>query len=231
MCTKAKTICMKSSWLEWNTFILFPIKHAQLYLGVILSILEDSHDAFTHIPQGCFTGTGAILWYGSVVWRYFSVTGGVSLMFCELFKTFSRNLCFAKIIVLMRIPSWNFVCMPKAMLWKFQPEIFTINVISGTVYFREVILESLRSVSKQPPGANILALNQNICFQFCILDIFTSLISCSLYSVGGDDSVLIKPNNILMAFLVILPYINAIWMSHKNCSICLLISICWLWMF
>ena len=42
----------------------------------------------------------------------------VSLMFqfCELSKI-SRNLCIAEIALLMRISSWNFVCVPKAMLW------------------------------------------------------------------------------------------------------------------
>ena len=43
--------------------------------------------------------------------------GGVSLMFRELSKVFSRNLCIAEIVLVMRISSWNFVCVPKAMLW------------------------------------------------------------------------------------------------------------------
>ena len=35
---------------------------------------------------------------------------------------------------------------------KFQLEILTINVISGIVYFREIILESSRSISETTPG-------------------------------------------------------------------------------
>ena len=34
---------------------------------------------------------------------------------------------------------------------KFQLEILTVNVISGIVYFPEIILESLRNVNEQPP--------------------------------------------------------------------------------
>ena len=43
----------------------------------------------------------------------------VSLTFRDLSKIFSRNLCIAEIVLLMRISSWNFVCVPKAkaMLW------------------------------------------------------------------------------------------------------------------
>ena len=33
---------------------------------------------------------------------------------------------------------------------KLEFEILTINVISGTVYFHEIILESLRNVSETP---------------------------------------------------------------------------------
>ena len=62
--------------------------------------------------------------------------GGVSLTFRELSKIFSRNL-------------WAFqdeamyVC-PKRT--KFQLDIRTINVISGIVYFREIILDSSLTV-------------------------------------------------------------------------------------
>ena len=51
------------------------------------------------------------------VWCKLMSRGGVSLAFCELSKIFSRNLCIAEIVLLMRISSWNFVCVPKAMLW------------------------------------------------------------------------------------------------------------------
>ena len=43
--------------------------------------------------------------------------GGVSLSFCELSLIFSWNLCTAEIVILMRISSWNFVRVPKTMLW------------------------------------------------------------------------------------------------------------------
>ena len=56
---------------------------------------------------------------------------GVSLTFRKLSKVFSRNLCIAEIVLVMRISSWNFVRVPKAMLWahiqsfdlKFSPYI------------------------------------------------------------------------------------------------------------
>ena len=44
---------------------------------------------------------------------------------------------------------------------KFELEILTINVISGIVYFREIILESSRNVSETPPWS----LSENICHQ------------------------------------------------------------------
>ena len=34
---------------------------------------------------------------------------------------------------------------------KFQLEILTINAISGIVYFREIILESLQNISETTP--------------------------------------------------------------------------------
>ena len=87
-------------------------------------------------------------------------SGGVK--FCELSKIFSRNLCITEIILLMRNSSWNFVHVPKAKALgtctKFQLEILIINVISGIVYFRKIILESLQNISKTTPrcwGQNI----------------------------------------------------------------------------
>ena len=63
--------------------------------------------------------------------------GVVSLTFRELSKKFSRNFCIAEIVLLLRISSWNFVRVPKAILlgtcMMFQLEILTINVISGIV--------------------------------------------------------------------------------------------------
>ena len=43
--------------------------------------------------------------------------GVVSLTFHELSKIFSRILCTAEIVLLMRMSSWHFVRVPKAMLW------------------------------------------------------------------------------------------------------------------
>ena len=81
--------------------------------------------------------------------------GVVSLTFHELSKIFSRNLCLAEIVLVMRIWSGNFVRVPKAMLLgtraKFQLQILTENVISVVVYFREIILESSRNVSETTP--------------------------------------------------------------------------------
>ena len=53
----------------------------------------------------------------------------------------------------MRISSWNFVRVPKAMFWahvqvSFQLEILRINVISSILDFRKIILESARNVSE-----------------------------------------------------------------------------------
>ena len=39
---------------------------------------------------------------------------------------------------------------------KFQLEILTINVISGMVYFRDIILESSRKVSETTPWSSFL---------------------------------------------------------------------------
>ena len=88
--------------------------------------------------------------------KYLKSQGVVSLTFRELSKIFSRNLCVAEIALPMSISSWNFIRVPKAkaMLWartKFQLEIPTINVITGIVYFREIILESSRNVSETTP--------------------------------------------------------------------------------
>ena len=43
--------------------------------------------------------------------------GSVSLAFLKLSKTLSQNLCIAEIELLMKISSWNFVCVPKACFW------------------------------------------------------------------------------------------------------------------
>ena len=99
----------------------------QVNPGVVLhpkrsSAIVISHLMSTRCPGGCFT------------------------IVSELSKIFTWNLCIAEILLLMQISSWNFVRVPKAML-----ETLTINVISGIVYFYEIILESLRSISETTP--------------------------------------------------------------------------------
>ena len=58
---------------------------------------------------------------GLVISYDVSELGGVSLTFRELSKVFSRNVCFAQIVVLRRISSWNVVRVPKARLWEYVP--------------------------------------------------------------------------------------------------------------
>ena len=76
-------------------------------------------------------------------------------MFRELFKIFSQNLYLTKIVLLMRISSWNFVRVPKGTRSKFQLEILSINVISGIAYFRELIFESSQNVSETIPSCSV----------------------------------------------------------------------------
>ena len=77
--------------------------------------------------------------------------GVVSLTFRQLSKKLSRNLCIAQIVLVIRISSWNFVRVPKVLLWA-HIQIFTINVISGVVYFPENILWSSQNVSETGPS-------------------------------------------------------------------------------
>ena len=107
-------------------------------------------------PSFLYTGNGESVYLErqSLYWN--RAQRVVSLMFLELFRIFSWNLCIAEIALLMRILSWNFARVPKAMLWahtctNFQLEILAINVISGIVYFREIILESSWNVSETTP--------------------------------------------------------------------------------
>ena len=72
------------------------------------------------------------------------ILGCVSLTFYELSTILSGNLCITKIVLLIRISSCTRL--------QYQLEIRIINVISGIVYFRKIILESLRSVSETTPG-------------------------------------------------------------------------------
>ena len=74
--------------------------------------------------------------------------GVVSLTFRELSKIISRKYTMPVITFMVRISRWNFERVPKAWL---QLVILTINVITGIVYFREIILESSRNVSETTP--------------------------------------------------------------------------------
>ena len=51
---------------------------------------------------------------------------------------------------------------------KFQPEILTVNVTSGIVYFRKIILESSRNVSETTPRPAIFSL-LSVDFSECIM--------------------------------------------------------------
>ena len=46
-----------------------------------------------------------------------SIQGVVSLTFCKLFKTISQKYTMSEITFIVRISSWNFICVPKALLW------------------------------------------------------------------------------------------------------------------
>ena len=93
--------------------------------------------------------------------------GVVSLTFRKLSKIFSWNLCTAEIVVLVRISSWNFVRVPKAMLWahiqslssKFSPQMwFPVLCIFARLFWRDHEM-----LVKQHPGPKpciIMELNQ-----------------------------------------------------------------------
>ena len=89
-----------------------------------------------------------------------------SVTFCVLSKIFSRKVRIAEILFIVRIfqAETLFVC---PMLWfghscKSQLDFLAINVIPGIVYFREIILETSRSVSETTPrmqGAKLSTCN------------------------------------------------------------------------
>ena len=77
----------------------------------------------------------------------------------------------------MRISS---LYVPKTMLLstrtKFQLEIPTINVFSGIVYFREIIIESSRNVSETIPSPqDIYILGLMDVFGVNVLDVLKTL--------------------------------------------------------
>ena len=100
---------------------------------------------------------------------YYSHLGVVSQRFQELSKIFSWNLCIAEIILLVWISSWNFVRVPKAMLWahiqsfnlKFSPELW----FPALCIFTRLCWRAREMLVKQPPDTvAILSANGSTVF-------------------------------------------------------------------
>ena len=85
--------------------------------------------------------------------------GVVSLMFCELSKIFSWKLCIAEIVLLMRISSWNFVRVPKAMLWahvqSFSLKFSTQMWFLALCIFARSFWRAREMLVKQPPEVHV----------------------------------------------------------------------------
>ena len=73
---------------------------------------------------------------------------------------------------------------------KFQLEIFTVNVISGIVYFREIILESSRNVSETTPWSVTISQIQRhdiatcwlcFCYRLWLILIVKQILYIALY--------------------------------------------------
>ena len=72
-------------------------------------------------------------------------------------KILSRNLCIAKIVLVMRISSWNFVRVSKAWLWghvhnfglRFSPQMLFLALY----IFARLFWRARETSVKQPPGA------------------------------------------------------------------------------
>ena len=83
--------------------------------------------------------------------------GPIRLRNCKFYsKIFSRNLCIAEIVVHMRISSWNFVRVPKAMLWA-HVQSFSLSFSSSmwllALYiFARLFWRDRETLVKQPPG-------------------------------------------------------------------------------
>ena len=62
--------CLVQKWLKSILLCtVYPIKCTLvLTVSVIFSLLVELSDLFTHIFQGCFTGTGAIIWLPQYQW-------------------------------------------------------------------------------------------------------------------------------------------------------------------
>ena len=77
--------------------------------------------------------------------------GAISLPFCKLSKIIFLKYIMPEITLIVRITSWNFVCVTKAWLWthiQFQLEILTSSMIFAIRKFLDNILESSQNVSE-----------------------------------------------------------------------------------
>ena len=87
--------------------------------------------------------------------RGLAILGVVSLTFRELSKIILQNYTMSEITFMVRISSWNSVCVPKTLALgtrtKFRLEILIRSTISAIHKFRENILESSRNVSETTP--------------------------------------------------------------------------------
>ena len=88
-------------------------------------------------------------------WVQINALGVVSLRFRELSKIFSRHLCITESHTFdenfkLKLCTWA-QSYALGTRTKFQHKILTINVISGIVYFRDIILESSRTLSETTP--------------------------------------------------------------------------------
>ena len=91
---------------------------------------------------------------------YLQFQRAVSLTLRELSKIFSRNRCIVEIVLLLRISSWNFEIVPKALLWahvqicslKFASEVWYLSLC----IFVRLFLQSSRNVSETTPDPLII---------------------------------------------------------------------------
>ena len=106
-----------------------------------------------------------------------AMLGVVSLTFHELSKIFSRKLCIAKIVLVIRISSWNFVRVPKALLWAhvqsfrltFLPQMWFLVLCIFARFFwraRETLVKWFRCFYFHPYTVH----PPSISYQFCTLN-------------------------------------------------------------
>ena len=129
------------------------MSYVNMYIYIYVNITDSSRYICSRYTRCHTNGFWSNVSNARFIWYEY-----VSLTFHEFSKIFSRNLCTAEMVLLMRISSWNSVRVAKAWLWihatrtQFQLEIIIINVIYVTVYFREIILSARETLAKQAPG-------------------------------------------------------------------------------